>query len=241
MTIALCLILFLYFFAGAITIIFINKKKTKEEQKQNWLKYFTYFVIINALFASILINPVIFHYLAIVIIFVGYWEIVRPMMKIKSIKIGTIALLFFTLGFWGFYKFSLLDQPVLLYVLFTVTVFDALSQLTGQLFGKRKLLPYISPNKTAEGLIGGTIFCVITSILIRELLSLNVIQSLILGTGIAAFAFIGDTSASFIKRKFGVKDYSNLIPGHGGFLDRFDSLIFSGLFVYVIHIFFNIC
>jgi phosphatidate cytidylyltransferase len=61
-----------------------------------------------------------------------------------------------------------------------------------------------------------------------------------LGIGIATFAFFGDISASFIKRKFGVKDFSHLIPGHGGFLDRFDSLIFSGLFIYVIFFFLNI-
>jgi phosphatidate cytidylyltransferase len=91
-----------------------------------------------------------------------------------------------------------------------------------------------------EGLIGGYIFCVLTSMLICELLEINVLQSLVLGTGISVFAFLGDASASFIKRKFGVKDFSQIIPGHGGFLDRFDSLIFSGLFIYVIHVSFNI-
>jgi phosphatidate cytidylyltransferase len=148
--------------------------------------------------------------------------------------------MFFTFGFYGFLKFSLLDQHVLFYVLFLVTVFDAFSQLTGQIIGKRKLLPFISPNKTLEGLIGGYIFCVLTSMLICELLEINVLQSLALGTGISLFAFLGDASASFIKRKFGVKDFSQIIPGHGGFLDRFDSLIFSGLFIYVIHVSFNI-
>jgi len=175
-----------------------------------------------------------------VIICIGYLEIIRLIIRTNKVGLGVIVLLFFTLGFYGFYKFSLLDRQLLFYVLFLVTVFDAFSQLTGQLIGKRKLLPSISPNKTLEGLIGGYIFCVLTSMLILELLGINVFQSSTLGTGISAFAFLGDVSASFVKRKFAVKDFSQIIPGHGGFLDRFDSLIFSGLFMYVIYASFNI-
>jgi phosphatidate cytidylyltransferase len=231
-------LLLVYFLIGALTISVINKTKTEQERKHNWLKYILYFVIVNSLFASILFNQALFHYLSILIICVGYFEIVRLIIRTNKVRFGAIALLFFTFGFYGFFKFSLLDWHVLFYVLFLVTVFDAFSQLTGQIFGKRKLLPGVSPNKTVEGLIGGYIICVLTSILIGELLAMNVIQSIALGTGISTFAFLGDISASFIKRKFGVKDFSQIIPGHGGFLDRFDSLIFSGLFIYLIHSFF---
>jgi phosphatidate cytidylyltransferase len=233
-------VLLAYFLVGALTIIAINKTKTERERKQNWLKYFSYFVIVNTLFASILINPVLFHYLSIAIICLGYFEIVKLIIKTNKVRFGTIALLFFTFGFYGFLKFSLLDQHLLFYVLFIVTVFDAFSQLSGQLFGKRKILPFISPNKTLEGLIGGYIFSLLTSILLGKLLTIRVIPSVFLVTGISAFAFFGDVSASLVKRKFGVKDFSQLLPGQGGFLDRFNSLIFSGLFIYVIHAFFNI-
>ena len=68
----------------------------------------------------------------------------------------------------------------------------------------------------------------------HDLTGMNGLTAMVLGFGIATFAFLGDVSASFVKRKFGVKDFSALIPGHGGFLDRFDSLIFAGSFMYLI-------
>ena len=76
--------------------------------------------------------------------------------------------------------------------------------------------------------------------MIHDLLDLNILQSIALGFGVSSFAFLGDISSSLIKRKFEVKDFSKLIPGHGGFLDRFDSLIFSGLFMYLIIVLFHL-
>jgi phosphatidate cytidylyltransferase len=234
MALLIYLILFTWFFVGAIVTEVVNRKKSKSERRHNRLKYFTYFVIVNILFASILFDAIYFRYLSIVIILMGYFELLSLIFRTGKVVIGLIALSFFSIGFWGLFKFSFLDQHVLLFVVLLVTVFDAFSQLTGQLLGKRKLLPLISPNKTVEGLIGGYVFVAITAVVIREILTLNVIQSIAFGTGISSFAFFGDISASMIKRQFGVKDYSHLIPGHGGFLDRFDSLIFSGLFMYAV-------
>jgi phosphatidate cytidylyltransferase len=240
MELILYLILLIYFLIGAFVISTINKKKSDRERKENWLKYFSYLVIISILFTSIIFGQKLFHYLSILIIFFGYFEIVMLIILTRKVLTGFVTLAFFTLGFYGFCKFSLLDQNLLLYALFLVTVFDAFSQLTGQLFGKRKLLPSISPNKTIEGLIGGYMFSLFTSILLCKLLNISIYQSMVLGTGISAFAFLGDISASFFKRKFEVKDFSQMLPGQGGFLDRFDSLIFSGLFIYVIHFAFNL-
>ena len=72
---------------------------------------------------------------------------------------------------------------------------------------------------------------VLTAIFIRELISLSISNSLIFGLGISVFAFTGDVLASYIKRKLEIKDFSKLIPGHGGVLDRFDSLIFASVFI----------
>jgi phosphatidate cytidylyltransferase len=83
------------------------------------------------------------------------------------------------------------------------------------------------------GLIGGALMAIASAYLLNDLYETTIINTIILVGGIVLFAFWGDIAASFFKRKYQVKDYSNLIPGHGGFLDRFDSLIAGGLWVAV--------
>jgi phosphatidate cytidylyltransferase len=229
----LYMILWIYFSIGAVVIIAINRNKPSTERKQNWLKYFTYLFIINLLFASIYFNKSLFHYLSIAILLICLFEIFRNTYITGKLKTGIISLIVFLLLAFAFFSFSLMNREIVFYTFFMITVFDAFSQISGQLLGKRKLLPNISPNKTLEGLLGGYTVSIFTSFMIRDLLEITAIQSLLFGLGISTFAFAGDIFASFTKRKFGIKDFSNLIPGHGGFLDRFDSLIMGGSFMYL--------
>ena len=113
----------------------------------------------------------------------------------------------------------------------TVTSFDAFSQIAGQLFGRHSIAPGISPNKTVEGLAGGIVMGILTCFCLRSFLDFAAGKSILLGLLITGTAFVGDILASWYKRRCGVKDYSNLIPGHGGILDRFDSLISSGAII----------
>lgn len=225
----LFILILLYFLIGALAVFSINKKRTPQQVKDNWLKFSTYFVIVVLLFLSISFN--FFSVLSVIIIAAGYFELIRLTIKTKKIKTGILGLAVFTVVFFSFYSFSFLKQSYLFYTVFIVTVFDAFSQLAGNYFGKRKLIPSISPNKTIEGLAGGFIVSGITALLIRQLLVLEIRESLLWALGIVTFSLAGDLFASYLKRKFRVKDYSRLIPGHGGFLDRFDSLVFSSLFV----------
>jgi len=133
-----------------------------------------------------------------------------------------------------------MPKKYLFYTLFLTTVFDSFSQLTGQLLGRKKVFLKISPNKTYAGLLGGLIFAVITSILIHNQLSISVYESIFLGIGLSGFALIGDLLASYCKRKFNIKDFSKIIPGHGGVLDRFDSLLSTGSFMFLIVYFIGI-
>ena len=225
----LYILILLYFLIGALAIFSINKKRTPQQIKDNWLKFSTYFVIVVLLFLSISFS--FFTLLSVIIIVAGYFEMISLTITTKKIKTGILGLVVFTLVFISFYSFSFLKQSYLFYTIFIVTVFDAFSQLAGHYFGKIKLIPSISTNKTIEGLAGGFIMSGITGLLIRQLLSLEVRESLLWALGIVIFSLAGDLFASFLKRRFGVKDYSRLVPGHGGFLDRFDSLVFSSLFV----------
>ena len=97
----------------------------------------------------------------------------------------------------------------------------------GRHFGKRKLAPVISPNKTIEGSIGGIIFALLGALVIGYFINLEWYIALIAGLLCTVFAQIGDLSESLIKRDAGVKVCGDSLPGHGGFLDRTDSFVFA--------------
>lgn len=117
---------------------------------------------------------------------------------------------------------------------------DTCAYFTGVFFGKHKLAPVISPKKTVEGaiggLIGGAVLVTITGLILNAVLDvgLPIWCMLILGIGGALLGQIGDLSFSIIKRQTDVKDYGALLPGHGGILDRFDSVIFVAPFVEIV-------
>ena len=110
----------------------------------------------------------------------------------------------------------------------------------GSFFGKTKLCPEISPKKTVEGAIGGMVVNMLVLVLIGwiyELLfpaDVNYISMLLIGFGSSVISILGDLSFSLIKRSCNIKDFGQVIPGHGGILDRFDSVIFVSPFVYYI-------
>ena len=111
---------------------------------------------------------------------------------------------------------------------------DTFAYLVGKNFGRIKLLKEISPNKTVEGFIGGMIFCFITSYIIAQYFTdLSLIQWIVIAGLVSVFGVLGDLIESMFKRQAGIKDSSNLIPGHGGFLDRFDSVIFAAPFIFI--------
>lgn len=114
---------------------------------------------------------------------------------------------------------------------------DTAAFYSGKMFGKHKLSPKVSPKKTVEGSIGGlfgaTIFTGFFGIIIQHYINIMPIYNyFIIGTLCGLFGQLGDLVASSIKRYVDIKDYSNLIPGHGGILDRFDSIIFSATVVF---------
>ena len=117
-------------------------------------------------------------------------------------------------------------------ILFAVLVTDTFCYFVGCRWGKHKLSPVISPNKTIEGSLGGSTMCMIFSLGIGLAIGLAWYHAVVLGILIAIFAQIGDLCESMIKRDAGVKDSSNVLPGHGGFLDRTDSYILTIPVVY---------
>lgn len=123
--------------------------------------------------------------------------------------------------------------------LFTITIMtDTFAYITGCLIGKHKMIPEVSPKKTWEGLIGGTIMGVFVSVMFYYTCinsEISIAYLIFVCTFLSLLAQMGDLAFSAMKRYFGIKDFSNIMPGHGGVLDRLDSIIFVVLgFVFFI-------
>ena len=133
-----------------------------------------------------------------------------------------------------------LDLNLLIFLLLIPMVTDIFAYITGMLIGKNKLLEEISPKKTVEGMVGGTIMGVFISAMFYHTVIVPTfpkVELVAICTFLSLLGQYGDLVFSAIKRYFGKKDFSNLIPGHGGILDRLDSIIFVLLgFMYFITI-----
>lgn len=118
--------------------------------------------------------------------------------------------------------------------LFTTFGSDTTAFFIGRALGRHHLAPSISPGKTWEGAIAGVFGAIIVSLILVTLLNLpvNYAQAILLGLLVSIFGQLGDLIESLLKRTMGVKDSGKLLPGHGGFLDRIDSVVFAGVVVY---------
>lgn len=153
----------------------------------------------------------------------------------------------YALGYLAMYVIFPVDvNPVgggiglLLFVLLMTIGNDFMQYVFGKTFGKHKILPSVSPNKTWEGFLGGVGSSIVISVILSPYLTpLNIYQALFAGLGFAVAGFLGDVTMSAIKRDIGVKDTGTLLPGHGGILDRLDSLIFTAplFFHYIAYLF----
>ncbi|HIK14065.1 MAG TPA: phosphatidate cytidylyltransferase [Leptolyngbyaceae cyanobacterium M33_DOE_097] len=218
----------LFLFLGAIGMHYGNRKVDTQTGQKRWLKFLTYIVIVSTVLAGIFLDR--FDLVAIFISVVGLGEIIKIITKLSSRWFQLLIIVIYVAITFGFIYFSTsFDRSLLLFIYFQVFTFDGFSQVVGQLLGKQKLLPQISPGKTLEGLVGGTVFCVLSALLARNWVAFSMPKALLLGLTTASLAFVGDILASYLKRRCHVKDYSTLLPGHGGFLDRFDSLMMVGV------------
>lgn len=128
---------------------------------------------------------------------------------------------------------SVYHYELLLGIFALIWIYDSFAYLTGTLVGKNRIFPSVSPKKTWEGAFGGLLFSVGAAILMKNLFGiLNSEQWITLSVIIVVTGTTGDLIQSALKRNAGVKDSGNLMPGHGGALDRFDSFLFSVPFVF---------
>jgi len=126
------------------------------------------------------------------------------------------------------------NPNVLLGCFILIWVNDSFAYLIGKNFGKQKLFPSVSPKKTVEGFLGGLFFsCISSAVIAKHSYTFNFTNWLILAIVISVFGTIGDLIESKFKRQAGVKDSGIIMPGHGGLLDRLDSILFAAPFIYL--------
>lgn len=131
---------------------------------------------------------------------------------------------------------------LILFAAFGAWMTDVFAFFVGSFLGKHKLCPKISPKKTVEGAIGGVLGCVLASLILYAVFvnlvwkteSANYVAVALMTVFLAIISMCGDLTASVIKRNFEIKDFGKLIPGHGGVLDRFDSIIFVLVALYAV-------
>ncbi|MBD3290841.1 phosphatidate cytidylyltransferase [candidate division KSB1 bacterium] len=128
----------------------------------------------------------------------------------------------------------------LIFVVVTIWICDTAAYFVGSMIGKHKLSPRVSPNKTVEGAIAGFIFSFITAYVFYLLYPnlFGIWHYMIIAAIVGIFAQVGDLVESIFKRDAGIKDSSSILPGHGGFLDRFDAPTFLAPIIYLYLIFF---
>lgn len=165
---------------------------------------------------------------------VGIWYVLTPRANVSDVAVTIFGSLYTSLLFTAIVYFRSSD-PSMIGGLFTFATMlsvwanDAFAYIVGTRFGKHKLAPKISPNKSWEGFFGGMIGSVLIWVLIAVFNLSTLTIPAAVGTGIVCgiFGVFGDLFESRIKRSVGVKDSGNLMPGHGGMLDRSDSMLFG--------------
>ena len=166
------------------------------------------------------------------------------MLKLREGKSKLIPLLYIATPFFivqlfvfnnSFYSNTNFDPSPILILFILTWVFDTFAYIIGSKLGRHKIISRISPKKSWEGFIGGMAFTLLSVYFIRQFFGIFSINFLLLLAFVIPFtATLGDLIESFFKREAGVKDSGNLIPGHGGFLDRMDALMISIPALYIL-------
>ncbi len=176
--------------------------------------------------------------IAAVLFIYMYYLMVLAVISKGTKSIMDMALVFLTtayisIGFASVLMLRDLPHGQFLYLLVFIGawVTDGAAYFVGRAIGKHKLIPDVSPKKTVEGAIGGSIFCALSFLAYGLVVAhfsdstVNAVEIIIAGLIISVISQFGDLIASLIKRHYGIKDYGKIFPGHGGVMDRFDSII----------------
>ena len=184
--------------------------------------------------------------LLILMILLVIYVIMFPKYKDKDVEKAFFGFIYLTVMLSYVYRIRSLEAGLMLsfFILISTWGNDVFAYLVGSAIGKHPFSPKVSPNKSIEGFVGGiagaAFVSYIYAVFFKNEIPFRPIYCAIIAAIGAIPAVIGDLAASAIKRDNGIKDYSHLIPGHGGIVDRFDSVIFTAPIIYYLVVLFNI-
>jgi len=213
------------FVLGAVIMALGNRRLASELARARWVKLIVFFVIVHVVLGVAAAGRPWVTCLVALILAAGAVELRSAWVRVTAPRpvqvwiVYALAAAVSTAASWW------LPPPAFAFIFLVTATCDGFSQVVGQLAGRRRLAPQLSPAKTIGGLVGGLVAAVGVAVFARELIDAAPLAAagIAVTTGLAGLA--GDLAASWVKRRAGLKDYSNALPGQGGFLDRFDSLL----------------
>jgi phosphatidate cytidylyltransferase len=193
-----------------------------------------FFIIASAGFAMSLFSVYIYLLILLAALLISLVSGLLSKISYKSVSILFAAFFYIVipLSLTPFLSFerggqALYDPSLLLSILVILWVYDSFAYVFGVLFGRHRMFPSISPKKSWEGFAGGSISALLSSIVLSKLIGdYTLTEWIIISILIVLAGTAGDFYESYLKRKAGIKDSGNWLPGHGGILDRFDSFLF---------------
>ena len=230
---ALALTLPLFTLGAALTALG-GRRLEPPARRARWVKFLVFLLIVHGVLALALGGRPAFAALGLTVVLAGGWELDRALLRMGPaarrfrLPAGLVFAAFF-LGCWR------RPAQITLTCFLAAAAFDGLSQVVGQALGRRPLAPAISPAKTWEGFAGGMAGAVLAALVLGRAAGQGAGAAALRGLPLGLAALAGDLAGSWIKRRAGIKDFSTLLPGQGGILDRFGSfmgaVILAGAFL----------
>ena len=213
------------FSLGAVVMAVGNRDIPAQAARARWYKLAVYFVIVHVvLVAAALGRPWVVVLLCVVLL-AATAELGQAWQRIAPPRPAAVWPLFLAAAAAALWNATRLTPEAFAFLFLAAAAGDGFAQVVGQWLGRRKLAPRVSPAKTVEGFLGGLCAAGSVAAFASALVGLTPARAALLGLMTGVAGLVGDLAASWVKRRAGIKDYSGALPGQGGFLDRFDSLL----------------